>query len=289
MRTKYLVLIGLLLVLLAFGQAGCQYGESQAQIIGLDFSLNPEAPPSIIEPNTEFQVISTIENYGDIGTDGRFCVEDTIDDSYGGIAKECSSFSVKAASKQNNQIFPGKQIVILPSDYSSFYYRDIQSQQASIIASIIYDYSTKASPIICIKDPLKQSIIPCSSSEIVFVDVKAPLEITKIEKNIFRASEGLVKLKVKIYLKKQIRGDIFPINEYNDEINAARLIGVRFANTRLSCNNGNDVIEIGETETILRCEGYINIEGVIKHPLNIWLDYSVQTQKAYPLVIEGIN
>ncbi|MBU2497129.1 MAG: hypothetical protein KJ767_03665 [Nanoarchaeota archaeon] len=290
MRTKYILLFGLILGLLAFGQAGCQFGgDSQAQVIGLDFSLNSEAPPSMIEPNTEFQIVSTIENYGDTATNGDFCVEDTIDDSYGGIDRRCLPFSVRAASKQDNKILPGKQIVVLPSEYSSFYYRDIQSQQANIIASIIYDYSTIASPIICVKDPLKQSIIPCSSSETVLVDVKAPLDVTKVEKNIFRASEGLVKLRVKIYLKKQIKGDILPSKYSDDEINKAELIGVRFANTALDCDTKDGYVEIGETETILRCEGYVNVEGVIKHPLNIWLDYSVQTKKVYPLKIEGIN
>ena len=98
MKTHHALALTLLLALLAFGQAGCSASNpftfpggggtnSKAGTIGLDFSLLPDAPPVKIEPDAEFQVIAKIENFGEIPTTGELCVEDTVDDIYGGIGK----------------------------------------------------------------------------------------------------------------------------------------------------------------------------------------------------------
>ncbi len=305
MKTHYLLIFGLLLSVLAFGQFGCApigFGrESQAQIIGSDFSLNPEAPPPIVEPNTEFQVMATIENYGDVNTNGVFCVYDTIDDSYGGITDaihHCEPVLIAGATEENGKIFPAKKVIIFPSPNSAFSYTNIQNQPANIIATWTYDYSTKSQPLICVCDPSKQSIVPCSSSESVYGHVRAPLDVVRVEKNLFRVSENQVRLKVKIHLKKQIAGTLLlpgAISKYNqDPKNKVWLRQVSFAKDILTCKtlNGNaesGVIEVGETEKVLSCQGLISVNRVVTHPLNIWLDYSVEIKKIYPLKIETIE
>lgn len=291
MEAKYLLILVLLSAVLAFGQVGCMPGggQSQAQTIGLDFSLMKEAPPSIIAPDTQFQVVAKIENYGDVATVGEFCIEDTIDDVYGGISKSCEYLSIREASDENGRILPREETKMFPSAFDSFMYRDIDNQKASIVATLTYQYSTEASPVICVKDPMRQSPVACPASQSIPVTVKAPLGISKVEKNLFRAAENQVRVNAKFYLKKRVSGDLLlpgAISAFGEEAkNKVLLRGITFGPWSLDCDDENNIIEI-KTEKVLSCSGLINVNGVIEHPLNIKMDYAVEVEKVYPIKIE---
>ena len=298
MKTHHALMIALLLALLAFGQAGCSVhafgggsGSSKANVIGLDYSFFPDAPPSKIEPEAEFQVITKIENYGTIPTTGEICVEDTADDIYGGIGKSCEIFSIAPASEDKGKIVPRSEIVTLPSEGSSFSYRGLESQPTTISTSLLYQYSTDFSQVICVKDPLKETTSSCKTSESISSKVKAPLTISSIEKNVFRISEGQVRLSVKINLKKQVNGKLLlpgAISGFNEEAaNKVFVNDVSFGPYTLECDTDGSTFEV-LTERILRCTGVINVDGVIAHPLRIKLDYTVEAVKTHTLTIESM-
>ena len=291
-------MLALLLALLAFGQAGCAAsnpfsfggGSSKANVIGLDFSFFPDAPPAKIEPESEFQIIAKIENYGQIPTTGEFCVEDTVDDVYGGIGKSCEIFSIAAASEDKGKVLPRSEIISLPSEGSSFSYRGIDSQPTTISTSLLYQYSTDFSQVICVKDPLKQTNVQCRTSESIPSKVKAPLVISNIEKNVFRVSEGQVRLTVKLTLKKQVDGQLLlpgAISGFSEEaVNKVFVNDVSFGPYTLECDIDGSTLEI-LTERILRCSGVINVDGVIQHPLRVKLDYTVSAVKSRVLTIDS--
>ncbi|HIH17462.1 MAG TPA: hypothetical protein HA282_05690 [Nanoarchaeota archaeon] len=301
MKTHHALALTLLLALLAFGQAGCSASNpftfpggggtnSKAGTIGLDFSLLPDAPPVKIEPDAEFQVIAKIENFGEIPTTGELCVEDTVDDIYGGIGKNCEIFSIASASQDKGKVVPRSEIISLPSEGSSFMYRGLDSQPTTISTSILYQYSTDFSQVICVKDPLKQTTTSCKTSESISSKVKAPLGISSIEKNVFRISDGQVKLSVKINLKKQVNGKLLlpgAVSGFNEEaVNKVFVNDVSFGPYSLECDTDGSTLEV-LTERVLRCTGVINSEGVIAHPLRIKLDYTVEAVKTHTLFVES--
>jgi len=289
MGIKHILTLTLLLSLIAFGQVGCATTDgNKARVIGLDFSLLQEAPPTVLSEGDEFQVVVKIENYGMISTSGEFCVEDTVDDFYGGIGRNCEPFSIGAASEDSNNILPRSEIITLPTSSSSFSYKGLSNQPVNIIYSVIYQYSTQAAPLICVKDPLKQTATSCRTSETISVDVLAPLSITSVEKVIGRISENQVRLTVKINLRKDVNGILLlpgSVSGFEEEENKILVREVSFGPNTLNCNN-EGVLEI-TTEKVLRCSGVINVDGVVKHPLNIVLDYTVKSEKNFDLTIES--
>ena len=57
--------------------------------------------------------------------------------------------------------------------------------------------------MICIKVPSQETFVSCPNHESKSVDVKAPLDVTRVEKILNRVSQGQVRLTVEIYLSKQ--------------------------------------------------------------------------------------
>ena len=169
-------------------------------------------------------------------------------------------------------------------------YRGLDSQPTTISTSILYQYSTDFSQVICVKDPLKQTTTSCKTSESISSKVKAPLGISSIEKNVFRISDGQVKLSVKINLKKQVNGKLLlpgAVSGFNEEaVNKVFVNDVSFGPYSLECDTDGSTLEV-LTERVLRCTGVINSEGVIAHPLRIKLDYTVEAVKTHTLFVES--
>ena len=60
---------------------------------------------------------------------------------------------------------------------------------------------------------------------------------------------------------------------------------VSFSGIQLNCDAENNILEI-KTEKVLSCSGIVNVDGVIEHPLNIYLLYAVEITKKPGLTIE---
>ncbi len=289
MKTKYLLVLTLLLSVIAIGQLGCPQTTDQAEVIGVDFSFDPGNPPSTINEGGQFRVILNVVNYGKVPVrGGKIILEDGASPNWIGIDKDEAVFDVPAASEEAGQIFPGVSTVVFPAS-GKYYYDNLPSPQKAlkIEARMEYSYTTDTSlepyadkSKICVGKESSE----CTAPESRAVNTRTPLSVTKIVKDSMAGEDGGTGFSVNIHLKKLVDGTLsLTYNPDEQSENRVFIEDVRFANQPLRCDDIPNNILVIRNERVLRCTGIVSNVGELptEGPLIVKIRYIVQTKEKF--------
>ncbi len=266
------------------GMEGCEsdfegFSGGGADVIGLDMEFLRNVPPRELESDVEFQVGMKVVNYGEASS-GRVCVEDTVDDYYGGIPQDCAEFSIRGARIFDKRVEPEEETLVFPGVNSYYFYRKIPPQRGSFVARMMYDYRTLVEESLCIKDPLRETAVSCGVERVLRPDVKAPLKVERIEKSLFRIGDGQVKLRVDIHLRN-VGGEL----SLGSGKNKILMESASFGPYALECDVEGGVVEIVDEE-VVKCSRVLGIGGEVEqHPLVLSFRYNVEVVKTLPFEI----
>ncbi|MBU0929937.1 MAG: hypothetical protein KJ623_02600 [Nanoarchaeota archaeon] len=277
-----IILLSILLVSAACTIPGQQSGQSQNNIIDINFLTSQ--PPTELYDGQTFRVGLNLKNYDTSNKEIIVCVYDTLGDFFDGIpAQDCRSVKLAAAETSNENILPSDKKVYFPDESDFYSYTRITgNMQTTVFADVYYNHVTKADAQICIKRDIEtETPIKCDASSTETINNNdAPVKIKNLEKTIVPIGNNKINLMLKFDISNVGGGKLINKNAINSRENIEPTIGISVnllgITKDFKCNpiSSNGRITLEGNQKTIKCQATIDMkQDYIINPVQITLDY----------------
>ena len=253
-------------------------GKTEAAKYGVDFTLMPgvdrlTAGKTFFQGDT-FYVDVLLENYDNEAKSGEICINDEIDDAYGGIpSNTCKSFNIAGATYIGDTVQPASARIIFPDREAYSYERIPVALSISANLNVVISY-TQHSVIEGVVDA------PSPETETLTLKQEAAPVVVTAEKSI-SSREGNVKATLKIGFTKQGDYNITSVDFKRKTIAFSYVLG----NYGMECPDVQQGYFDFESTKFISCSALLPKEQTT-HFLQMTLDYGVKLSKKFSFTIK---